>query len=177
MNIGQKIRDLRILRGLTQEELANRCELTKGFISQLENGNNEPSISTLIDILTILGTTIKDFFNDDDDEQVVFKKDDYFTEEEDDHQITWLVPNSQKNDMEPIIVTINPNSTLTKDMPHEGQEFGYVLKGKIKLVVGQRVFTVKEGESFYYECNKVHYLTNTSSNVAKVLSTSTPPNC
>ena len=51
MKIGDKIKRMRIEKGLTQEELANRCELSKGFISQLENDLTSPSIATLIDIL------------------------------------------------------------------------------------------------------------------------------
>ena len=55
--IGRKIRDLRNQNGLTQEELADRTELTKGFISQLERNQNSPSIGTLLDIIQCLGTT------------------------------------------------------------------------------------------------------------------------
>ena len=62
MSIGVKIKDLRNKCSLTQEELANRCDLTKGYISQLENDLTSPSISTLTDILTALGTNLKDFF-------------------------------------------------------------------------------------------------------------------
>lgn len=47
--IGVKIRNLRNQNGLTQEELADRTELTKGFISQLERGLTAPSVSTLLD--------------------------------------------------------------------------------------------------------------------------------
>ena len=65
--IGTKIKDLRIQKGLTQEELADRCELSKGFISQLERDLTSPSIATLLDILTCLGTDLKDFFNDSED--------------------------------------------------------------------------------------------------------------
>ena len=64
MKIGDKIKRMRIEKGLTQEELANRCELSKGFISQLENDLTSPSIATLIDILEILGTNLKEFFSD-----------------------------------------------------------------------------------------------------------------
>ena len=53
MDIGEKIKRLRTEKQLTQEELANRCELSKGFISQLENNLTSPSIATLIDILKI----------------------------------------------------------------------------------------------------------------------------
>ena len=62
MDIGSKIRELRILNGLTQEELADRTELTKGFISQLERGLTAPSVSTLQDIVEGLGTNLSDFF-------------------------------------------------------------------------------------------------------------------
>lgn len=176
MNIGQKIRNLRTLYGLTQEELADRCDLTKGFISQLENNNNEPSISTLQDILTALGTNLKEFFEDDEDEQIVFTKDDYMNVDNQNHTITWLVPNAQKNEMEPIMVVIKPNSELQKDMPHSGQEFGYVLKGKIVVVVGGHAHKVKAGETFYYDTDKVHFIKNVSNEEAKFLWISCPPN-
>ena len=50
MNIGEKIKNIRIAQGLTQEELAQRCELTKGFISQVERDIASPSITSFIDI-------------------------------------------------------------------------------------------------------------------------------
>ena len=62
MKIGDRIRDLRKRYGLTQEELADRAELTKGFISQLERDMTSPSIATLEDILQCLGTSIGEFF-------------------------------------------------------------------------------------------------------------------
>ena len=73
MNIGNEIKRLRIKNGLTQEELADRCELSKGFISQIERDLASPSISTLSDILQCLGTDLKNFFNSAVDEEVVFK--------------------------------------------------------------------------------------------------------
>ena len=72
LKIGDKIKRMRIEKGLTQEELANRCELSKGFISQLENDLTSPSIATLIDILEILGTNLKEFFSDDRDEKITY---------------------------------------------------------------------------------------------------------
>ena len=74
MDIGGKIKRMRIEKQLTQEELANRCELSKGFISQLENNLTSPSIATLIDILDILGTNLKEFFNEISDEKITFTK-------------------------------------------------------------------------------------------------------
>ena len=78
MDIGNRVKDLRIKKGLTQEELADRAELSKGFISQLERDLTSPSISTLVDILQCLGTDLSDFFTKDVDSQIVFRKQDYF---------------------------------------------------------------------------------------------------
>ena len=81
MEIGSKLKRLRIKKNLTQEELADRCELSKGFISQIERDLASPSISTLSDLLQCLGTDLKDFFNDAADESVVFTEEDVFVKE------------------------------------------------------------------------------------------------
>ena len=64
MEIGEKIKELRIERGLTQEELADRAELSKGFISQVERDLTSPSIATLEDIVISLGTDLTSFFSE-----------------------------------------------------------------------------------------------------------------
>ena len=78
MDIGNRLKELRVLKGLTQEELADRSELSKGFISQLERNLTSPSIATLMDILQCLGTTIGEFFTEEPEEQIVFGTQDYF---------------------------------------------------------------------------------------------------
>lgn len=177
MNIGEKIRRLRRVNSLTQDELANRCDLTKGFISQIERNLTSPSINTLIDILEALGTDIRNFFNEKIDEKIVFSKDDIYERNYEDYGylISWLIPNAQKNDMEPILVTISEKSSTKKDQPHEGEEFGYILKGKINLTLGNQVYKVKSSESFYFKSNKTHYIDNPYNRPAVILWVSTPP--
>lgn len=177
MNIGEKIKRLRIKNGLTQEELANRCELTKGFISQVERDITSPSIATLVDILESLGTNLKDFFSDRSDERIVFTADDVFTKTDGalGHQVNWIVPNAQKNMMEPITLTLEQHGRTDAENPHEGEEFGYVLKGIIFLCLGHEKHRVKAGECFYFKPNAVHYLANAGSGKATVLWVSTPP--
>jgi len=177
MNIGEKIKHLRIKNGLTQQELANRCELSKGFISQVERDLTSPSIATLVDILECLGTSLKDFFSESENEKIIFKKDDIFIQEnkELNHLIQWIVPNSQKNHMEPIIITLEPGGSSKEDDPHDGEEFGYVLSGSIFVHLGNQKYRAKKGESFYFRPNLVHYITNPSNKKASVLWVSTPP--
>ena len=82
MDIGAKIKALRLQLNLSQAELADRCELTKGYISQLENDVTSPSIATLKDILAALGTDLAEFFKKEDDERVVFSADDFIEKRE-----------------------------------------------------------------------------------------------
>ena len=78
MKIGSKLKRMRIQNGLTLEELASRCELTKGFLSQLERDLTSPSIATLAYILEALGSSLSEFFHDSPQEQVVFHQSDFF---------------------------------------------------------------------------------------------------
>ena len=175
--IGSKIRALRIKNGLTQEELANRSELSKGFISQVESEQTSPSIATLVDILECLGTNLRDFFNESVDEKIVFGKEDYFISEdvESGLNITWVIPNAQKNKMEPILVTLTGGGRSNLHDPHEGEEFGYVLEGSLVLHLGDAVYKIKKGESFYFNPEKTHYVENENERSAKFIWVSTPP--
>lgn len=176
MLLGEKIKDLRLYCELTQEELADRCELTKGYISQLENDLTSPSIATLIDILSALGTNIKEFFAGlDSEEKIVFSKNEFIEKKTDAFIQNWLVPNSQKNSMEPISIVLHPNSSTEEDFAHEGEEFGYVLKGEITLIIGKRKLKVKKGESFYFTANKVHQIVNKTKSDAEFIWVSSPP--
>ncbi|MBU1020655.1 MAG: XRE family transcriptional regulator [Firmicutes bacterium] len=175
--IGVKIKQLRLENSLTQEELANRCELTKGFISQIENNLTSPSISTLTDILEVLGSSLGEFFNDSEEEAYVFTSEDFYEkfDEELQNKIKWIVPNAQKYEMEPIILELEPGGKSHEDDAHSGEEFGYVLKGSIILILGKKRYVVNEGNSFYYIANKFHFLENNSKEKSVVLWVSTPP--
>ena len=156
MDIGQKLKELRVLKNLTQEELADRAELSKGFISQLERNLTSPSIATLTDILQCLGTSLNEFFTEEPEEQ-----------------IEWIIPNAQKNIMEPIFLTLEKGGSTYPDTPHEGEEFGYVLQGSIMIHLGNKSYRAKKGEAFYFTPDKKHYLT--SKNGATLIWVSSPP--
>lgn len=176
MNLGGKIKDLRNQKDLTQEELADRCELTKGYISQIENDLVSPSIATLTDILSALGSNLSEFFKEETDDKFVFTKKEFFEKNADGVLLRWLVPNAQKNMMEPLLVELDEKAETVEDIPHEGEEFGYVLEGKIAVCVGQKHYVCKKGESFYYSAGKTHKIVNHDVGKARFIWISTPPN-
>lgn len=177
MDIGNKLKELRIQKSLTQEELADRSELSKGFISLLERNLTSPSIATLIDILQCLGTDLKDFFTETAEEQIAFSEADYFEKIDGElgNKIEWIIPNAQKNIMEPIKLTLKAGGSTYPDNPHEGEEFGYVLSGSITIMLGKRQIKVKKGESFYFQPDSTHYVKASEKTGATLLWVSSPP--
>ncbi|TCO74553.1 helix-turn-helix domain-containing protein [Marinisporobacter balticus] len=177
MDIGSKIKSLRLLNRLTQEELAIRADLTKGFISQIERNLTSPSIATLMDILEALGTDIRKFFSESEETKVVYREDEIFSSENDKlgNKIDWLISNAQKNSMEPIRITLEIGGTSNIENPHEGEEFGYVLSGSVYVCLGETKYRVNKGESFYFKSHQEHYLENSFKRKALVLWVSSPP--
>ena len=175
MDIGGKIKHLRRQKGLTLEELASRSELTKGFLSQLERNLTSPSIDSLDDILEALGTNLADFFKEDKVEQYTFREQDFYVDERDDHTVSWIVPNAQKNQMEPILLTLPEGGQSFEVAPHTGEEFGYVVDGTVALECDGKRSVLRKGETFYLHGRTFHVLKNEKKTPARVLWVSTPP--
>ncbi|MBQ8184678.1 MAG: helix-turn-helix transcriptional regulator [Lachnospiraceae bacterium] len=175
MDIGKKLKELRLHNDLTLGDLASRSELTKGFLSQVERNLTTPSISTLEDILEALGTNLSEFFHEEPEKQIVFSTQEFFVDDQEDYRIEWVIPNARKNQMEPILLTIHPRKKSRELQAHDGEEFGYVLKGNITLVCGGKRYKVKAQETFYLDGTKSHHLYNHGNNDAKVLWITTPP--
>ncbi len=175
MDIGGKIRQLRTQKGLTLEELASRSELTKGFLSQLERNLTSPSIDSLNDILEALGTNLADFFKEDKVEQYTFCEQDFFVDERENCTISWIVPNTQKNEMEPILLTLPEDGSSFEVVPHSGEEFGYVVDGSVVLECDGKRSVLRKGETFYLHGRTFHHIKNEKKTPAHILWVSTPP--
>lgn len=177
INIGNRIKQLRTKNGLTLEELASRTELTKGFLSQLERNLVAPSLQTLDDVSEALGVTMSEFFKEESNEQIVFTKEDAFVDEQEGKTIHWIVPNAQKNLMEPILLELNPHETSQTISPHEGEEMGYVLQGSAYLCIEgeMKEMRIQKGTTFYLKGEKEHCIKNKGDKMCSILWISTPP--
>ena len=107
MKIGERIRNLRQSSNLTQEELADRANLTKGFISQIERDLTSISLDSLVPILEALDENISDFFREASEEKIVYReKDRVAIEKEKIERFELLVPGSTNRRLEPILLTL-----------------------------------------------------------------------
>ena len=89
--------------------------------------------------------------------------------------ILWLVPSAQKNRMEPMLVCLGPGGRTAEIPAHEGEEFAYVLSGKVQLVLGEARYSLSRGESFCLHPEAPHRIENQGKREARFLWTSTPP--
>ena len=176
IEIGKKLKQLRLKLDLTQTELASRTELTKGYISQLENDLCSPSIATLQCILDVLGVSLEEFFSEPKSDKVVYKSSEYLFSENGNCKNTWLITDSQVKEMEPIILTLPENGESSERYPFEGEEFGYVLDGKIEIITNKEIYKLKKGDSFSIDGKKQHRIKNINRGESRVLWVTTPSN-
>ena len=176
MKIGERIRNLRQLSNLTQEELAERANLTKGFISQIERDLTSISLDSLIQILEAMDENISDFFRETSEERIVYReKDRVAIEKEKIDKFELLVPGSTNRRLEPILLTLRKGEATPKEKPHAGEEFGLVLRGRVNLRFGKEILKLKKGECFYLSAEKEHWLHNSGSKEVVILWISSPP--
>lgn len=172
MQIGSKIKRLRLQSGLTQEELGERTDLTKGYISQLERDLNSPSIETLFSLLNVLGTTPKDFFDETKTtDLVVYSPEDQTTYSNDEmnYKIRWLIPRSNENDMEPVYITFSTHGELKQYAPSLSETFIYVLAGKVEIEIGTQSYMAHAGDAVYYSAEDQHRISNAHNGTSELL--------
>lgn len=178
MDIGEKIRNLRLKMGLTQEELAERSNLTKGFISQLERDTTSPSVDTLEHIVRALGTSLAVFFEDTAVQQVIYPLADAVSlrEEKLGHRMHFIVPTAQQLEMEPVLLEVDPSGRSRTYPPYEGEAFGFLIEGDLILCLGREEYPVRAQDSFYFDADRRFHLENRGERPARLIWVLSPPN-
>lgn len=172
MNIGSKIKNLRVQKNLTQEELGERTDLSKGYISQLERNLSSPSMETFFSILEVLGVSPKAFFDEKEQiQQVVYKSEDHTTyyEEEKGYEINWLVSDSNEKEMEPIILSLDEKGEYKEFEPSLSDTFGFVLEGRVSVEIGTDKYYASSGETIYYQALKKHQIKNDYNGTSRLI--------
>jgi transcriptional regulator with XRE-family HTH domain len=177
MKIGSRIRSLRQLNDLTQEELAERAGLTKGFISQVERDLTSVSLDSLLQILDALGEKVSDFFREIEKERIVYRLRDRvdLPNRNGVKGFSLLIPGSANRMMESVILTLGPKQCTEREEAHRGDELGYVLEGRVAIHFGKKAHRARTGDCFYFIADRDHYIQNTGPDDAVILWITTPP--
>ncbi|PHK50586.1 helix-turn-helix domain-containing protein [Staphylococcus edaphicus] len=171
MDIGKKIRNLRTMKKLTQEELAERTDLSKGYISQIESQHASPSMETFLNLLEVLGTSPSDFFKEPSSEKILYKKESQATYDEYDkgYILNWPVTQSNEFEMEPLILTLKAHASYKHFEPSESDTFIYCLKGEVALLLGDKHYYAEAGDALYFKANQLHRLANQTTSEVQVM--------
>ena len=159
--IGANIRSLRLKAGLTIFELAKKSDLTKGALSKIENGQSSPPISTLMRIAEGIELPLAMFFvaTDEDPSYTLTRKGAGRVVTRDGSRYGYcyeaLAMEMRQKYVEPFILTVNPKDPVAR-FHHWGQEFVYVLVGRLEFTIGEETLKLAPGDSLFFDSAQVH---------------------
>lgn len=182
IRIGAKVRHARLLRGLSLRQLADKVGCSVSTLSKIECQKANPSITMLHRICSALETNMAGLFNSDEDFSVVTRGQDRPVIQTDQVRrgegirLERLVPYSASSLLQGNIHVIQPGGGSDHGLQHEGEEIGYVIEGRLELVVDGVTYLAEAGDSFFFRSDLPHSYRNASDSVeARVIWINTPP--
>jgi transcriptional regulator with XRE-family HTH domain len=177
--IGQRVKELRIQRGFTLEELAERSGCSAGFLSQLERNKVAPSVSMLYAIGEALGVHVADFLPDRVTATKVTRREtgEHLHFEGSAISYTLLSTKFAHAALSAFLLNFKPaNQALPTDefRAHTGEEFVRVLEGVLRLWIGDSFYDLYPGDSAYFKSSTKHRLENRSNQPVTALALITP---
>ncbi|WP_298910508.1 cupin domain-containing protein [uncultured Aliiroseovarius sp.] len=180
-HLGEEIRALRKAKRMTLGQLGQATGLSNGFISQIERGQNRPSVTALFKISRALGVSIGWFFPTSNtvdasrDAHVVRREERRSIEYDDGIRDELLTP-GLGGQLELLSCRFPPGSGVENEYSHEGDEAGVVIRGALDLWVGKKLYHLKEGDSFAFDSATPHRYRNPTQDETVVIWVITPPN-
>ncbi|MTK06035.1 MAG: helix-turn-helix transcriptional regulator [Hungatella sp.] len=178
--VGEKIASIRDSKNITQEELAERCNMSLFQLKAIEEQNLIASLAILIKIARVLGVRLGTFLDDDLGLwPVVIRNEESHRTISFSSQVSnthshlnffSLAGNKSGRHMEPFLIDILPadNKEIVLSS-HEGEEFLYVLEGTVKIHYGKEEYILNKGESIYYDSIVAHLVCSAVEKPAKIL--------
>ena len=180
--VGSKIKGLRESKNLSIEEIAERSGLSTEQIASIENDQYLPSLGPLIKVARALGVRLGTFLDDDDalgpvvcrveereaDSSISFSND--ATEARQNMIYHSLAKQKTGRHMEPFVIDVLPSEEKSFQLSaHEGEEFIYVLSGELAIDYGKETYTLREGDSIFYDSIVKHHVHGAPGQAAKIL--------
>jgi transcriptional regulator with XRE-family HTH domain len=181
LDIGQRLKEIRMQRGLSQRELATRAGLTNGTISLIETDKTSPSVASLKSLLDAIPISMAEFFGsieEPDTPKIFFRAD----------ELTQVAPvgpgqvslrqlgNARKHTLQVLHETYPPGAdTGPEFLAHEGEEAGIITHGQIELTVGDTVGVLNRGDGYIFDSRLPHRFRNIGTEPCEIVSALTPP--
>jgi len=161
--LGKRIKEYRMKKGLTLQKLAEKTGFTRGYLSKVENTKKAPPVSTLVVLAKALEVSLSEIFGEKrekssislvkkNERQVVARNGTVFG-----YSYQTLAHKFYKKQMEPYILTLPVKPKQVPLYQHEGEEMLFVLEGTMKFFHGDLEFIVEEGDCLYFDASIPHH--------------------
>jgi transcriptional regulator with XRE-family HTH domain len=175
--VGSRIRDLRREHRLSLETIADRTDLSIGFLSQIERGLSSPSLRVLATLADVLGVGIAGLFGAKPNTDAASGG--VVTRRMQRAELTlWrtgiskqlLSPAGTDGRLNLFLVHLEPGGNTGDELyTHDGEEAGLVLEGEMILTVDSETWTLKQGDSFRFASRRPHRFSNPADNAKAVV--------
>lgn len=177
MEVGEKIRSLRHKQKISIEQLSAMSGLSKGLISQIERDITGPSVASLWKISKALNVTMNYFFDEYDDFNQIVRKDERkkLIMRKSSRVYELLSPDLKKQ-IEMLMIEIKPNENISAELiSHDGEECGVVIKGTLRIISGDNIYDLQEGDSIYLDSTIPHQYLNMGEELSVSVWAMVPP--
>ena len=157
--LGERLFALRSARGWTLEELAERSGLSQPFLSRLESSSRQPSIAAVLTLARVFGVPMGSLFDSQnaDESCIVVRGKDAAIREGDGVSYAPMSTASRFN-LQPIRLVISASRSGTERYQHEGEEWVFVLSGRLRLSVGEKQHIIDAGDAAHFDSRLPHRL-------------------
>jgi len=170
--------DLRLRQGRSLAEVASATNVSKSFLSLVESGRSDITIGRLLRLVTFYGAKIDDLLPQDEPHHPIAVRSDeqrQLASPVEGLKLFLLAPNISR-EMTPSLGVFEPTGGSAERAAHQGEEFLYVLDGKITLEIeGSDPLTLRKGDSAYFRADKPHSYRNPATRMARFLTVTHPP--
>ena len=160
INLGKRVRKLRVLQHRTLQDVADECGFTKSLLSKIETGKVVPPVATLVKIAQAMGIRVSTLIENNDDAETVYTTEreieENFTRTRVGYSIFPFATNHINKKMQPFLFIARRGEVKEHRLSHAGEEFLYVIEGEMKFRVGNIEYTLKAGDGLYFNALDEH---------------------
>jgi transcriptional regulator with XRE-family HTH domain len=181
--LGVQLRHARLVKGFRLKDVAERSGCSESLLSKIEHNKAMPSINTLHRVAKTLGTTVAALLNQQGKTGgvVMHRRDRPIIREvavagleSDGTEAEVLIPLGASVLLQAIVLRIKPGGSSNGQRQHDGEEVGLVTAGKLELTVSGKKYSLKEGDSFFYNSSEPHGFRNVGTQPAEIIWVNTP---
>ena len=166
--VGKKIKRERVKKKISLDRVANETGFSINYLKEVEAGKVIPPVGALLQLSKALEIDSGFFLREQ--ESSLQSRIKAYTMRTENYAYTTLTPGAENKHLKAFKVTIEAmQDHKGVGYQHEGEEFIYVLAGKIELTVGDHINTLNEGESLHFNSGIRHMLRNIGEMKAELL--------